>query len=165
MASRDRKNCAKYSSCQQFHCILFHMNFKYDRFLLDISNGCFTFSQNPVTNPLQVTYADIPHSNQPNRIAFIRFPSYSIIYSFLFVHNSRLSRIQVLQISFTINILDSPQNCTSINLIQQVLRDFVLWGASHLEHFAEYHSDNKIKKGRSSFTKGKEILAKFFSEY
>jgi len=55
------------------------MNFKYDIFLLEASESCFTFSQNPVTNPLQVTYVDIPHSNQPNRIAFIPV-------SFLFNH-------------------------------------------------------------------------------
>jgi len=46
---------------------------------LEISKTCFTVSQNPVTNPLQVTYVDIPHSNEPNRIAFIQV-------SFLFSH-------------------------------------------------------------------------------
>jgi len=55
------------------------MNFKYDIFLLEVSKSCFTFSQNPVTNLIQVTYVDIPHSNQPNRIAFIQV-------SFLFNH-------------------------------------------------------------------------------
>jgi len=57
------------------------------------------------------------------------------------------------------SILDSPQNYTSINLIQQVLRDFVLRGTSHFELFTEYHSNNEIKRGRLSCSKGKEVLA------
>lgn len=141
MAPRDRKNRANYSSRQQFHYILFHMNFKYESF--DVS--CYRF-QRLVLPSLRIQF-QIPYkrltsifrtaTSQTALLSF-KFPSYSIIYSFLFVHNSRLSSTQVVQISFTINILDSPQNYTSINLIQQVSRDYVLWGASHFVLFTEY---------------------------
>lgn len=142
------------------------MNFKYDIFLLEVSKSFFLPS---LRIQLQIPYKWLTSifrtATSQTALLSSKFPSYSIIYSFLFVHNSRLSRIQVLQISFTINILHSPQNYTSINLIQQVLRDLVLWGPSYFVLFTEWHSNNKIKIGRSSCSKGKEVRAKFLSEY